>query len=307
MKTDTKQIRVFGTITFCLILFLSVFSLKGQNNDVMPLKVGMVSDIQYADIDNSGTRHYRASVGKFSEAVSKFREEDVDMIVSLGDFIDNDFKSYKPLIKITRGINIPVYFVLGNHDFSVRENFKGKIPGMLNVRSRYYSLTRDNWRFIFLDGTDISTFSRRKKDPEYNRARSILDSLKAVGAPNAHSWNGGIGRAQMKWLEQEIDNSHKAGQNIFIFCHFPIYPENQSENLWNADEIRKIVESGNGKIVFMTGHTHRSNYCLNNGVHYVSLRGMVETDENSFAIAEIYDDSIMIKGYGAEKDTGIKW
>lgn len=291
-----------------LALLLISSGLNGQdNNDVKPLKIGIVSDVQYADIDNYGTRHYRASVEKFSEAVSKFSEEDVDMIVSLGDFIDNDFKSYNPLIEIIRGVNIPVYFVLGNHDFSVRVGIKQKIPDLLNVRSRYYSLIRNNWRFIFLDGTDISTFSRRKKDPEFKRAQSILDSLKMSGAPNAQSWNGGIGKTQMKWLEQEIYNSNKSGQNIILFCHFPLYPEDQSENLWNANEVRNIIESRNGRIVFMNGHTHRSNYCLHNGVHYVSLRGMVETDENSFATSEIYNDSISIKGYGAEKSLRIKW
>lgn len=286
---------------------LLVSGLKGQNNFVKPLKVGIISDVQYADIDNQGTRHYRASVEKFSEAVRKFIDTDVDFIVILGDFIDNDFTSYKPLMRIIRGIKIPVYFVLGNHDFSVREGRKHKVPELLNVNPGYYSLTRYNWRFIFLDGTDISTFSRSKKDPESLRAQSILDSLEKAGAPNAHSWNGGIGKTQMEWLEQEIGNSHKENQNIILFCHFPIYPENQSENLWNADEIRNIVESHNGKMVFMNGHTHRSNYCLNNGVHYVSLRGMVEMDENSFATAEIYTDSISIKGYGAEKDFRIKW
>lgn len=289
-----------------LVLLLSYSSLTGQNNDGKPLKVGIVSDVQYADVDNQGTRHYRASAGKFSEAVVKFSETGVDFIVSLGDFIDNDFESYKPLIRIIRGINIPVYFVLGNHDFSVREGRKQKVPGLLNVNSRYYAISRNNWRFIFLDGTDISTFSRSKKDPEFKSAQSILDSLEKAGAPNAHSWNGGIGRTQIRWLEQELDNSQKENQNIILFCHFPIYPENQSENLWNANEIRKIVESRNGKVVFMNGHTHRSNYCLNNGVHYVALRGMVELDENSFATAEIYNDSISIKGYGAEKDLRIK-
>jgi predicted phosphodiesterase len=307
VKIKLNEIRNYRTLILCLVLFLSAPGLTGQNNDGKPLKVGIIADVQYADIDNYGTRHYRASVGKLTEAVSKFSETDVDFIVILGDFIDNDFTSYKPLIRIIRGINIPVYFVLGNHDFSVREGRKQKVPDLLNLNSRYYSLSRNNWRFIFLDGTDISTFSRRKKDPEFNRAQSILDSLKKTGAPNAHSWNGGIGKKQIEWLEQEIDNSHKAGQSIIVFCHFPIYPENQSENLWNADEIRNIVESRNGKMVFMNGHTHRSNYCLNNGVHYVSLRGMVEMDENSFATAEIYNDSISIKGYGAEKDLGIEW
>lgn len=307
MRIKPNEIRNYRTLILCLVLLLSFSGLTGQKNDGKPLKVGIISDVQYADIDNYGTRHYRASVGKFSEAVRKFSETDVDFIVILGDFIDNDLTSYKPLIRIIREINIPVYFVLGNHDFSVREGMKKKVPHLLNVNSRYYSVSRNNWRLIFLDGTDISTFSRRKKDPEFNRAQSILDSLKKDGAPNAHSWNGGIGRTQMKWLQQEIDNSQKESQNIILFCHFPIYPENQAENLWNANEIRNIIESRNRKIIFMNGHTHRSNYCLNNGVHYVSFRGMVEMEENSFATAEIYKDSIMIKGYGAEKNLRIKW
>jgi hypothetical protein len=118
---------------------------------------------------------------------------------------------------------------LGNHDFSVRESRKRKVPDLLNIKSGYYSLTRNNWQFIFLDGTDISTFSRREKDPEYKKAQSILDSLKKEGAPNAHSWNGGVGK--------NTDEMAGAGAGQFTFrrseynyvLSFPDIPESQPE------------------------------------------------------------------------------
>ncbi len=290
-----------------LVIFLNSTCLVGQNDVDLPLKAGLTADVQYADADNSGSRHYRASLDKFSDAVSTFREEDVELHLSLGDFIDHDFASYKPLVKIIRKAKIPFYYVPGNHDFSVRDDQKQKIPVFQKSSLKYYSFNRKNWKFIILDGSEISTFSRKSGDPQTKRAQAILDSLEKAKAPNAHSWNGGIGKTQKKWLENEIGDSHEEGRNVIIFCHFPVYPENQSENLWNADEIRNIVESGKGKTVFISGHTHRSSHWTSNGVHYISLRGMVEMGENSYAIAEIYSDSVSIKGYGAEKNLRIRW
>ena len=307
MKIKLKEIRISRIHIIGLVILLNTFNLPAQNKAEPLLKAGIVSDVQYADIDNNGSRYYRSSIRKFEEAVQRFQEENVDFVVILGDFIDNDFKSYNPLKSIIKGINIPVYFVLGNHDFSVKRRMKKKIPEILNLKNRYYSIIRNNWRFIFLDGTDLSIYSRKRTSSEFKVAQSILDSLKRTGAPNAFEWNGGIGTKQYNWLDHQLNLSEESGENIVVLCHFPVFPENEAENLWNAHQIKYLMESYKEKIVFINGHTHRSNINFNNDIFYVSLRGMVEEDENSFTIAEIFDDSILIKGFGAEKSVRISW
>jgi hypothetical protein len=50
------------------------------------------------------------------------------------------------------------------------------------------------------------------------------------------------------------------------------------------------------------GHNHSGNYGNFNMIHFITMKGMVETEEaNSFAIVEVYKNKIWIKGYGREK------
>lgn len=269
-------------------------------------RAGIVADIQYADIETKGTRHYRSSIAKLQEAIGEFKKENVDRVISLGDLIDQHFDSYDTLLQILDNLDVPVWHILGNHDFSVKEDKKKEIPGMLGLRKRYGSFIQGNWRFLCLDGTDVTIFgsSDRKK---INEARIILDSLIEAKAPNAREWNGGIGDKQLKWIKRQLSLAEKEGNNIVLLCHFPIYPANDPHNLWNAGEVRTLLENFNGKIAYFSGHTHKNLYSFNNGIHYVSFSGMVEEDRNSFAIAEFYVDRIVIKGFGNSASHVIEW
>jgi phosphatidylserine decarboxylase len=46
--------------------------------------------------------------------------------------------------------DIPVDNDLGNHDFSVPDDKKKRVPKLLGLNKRYYSLVKANWRFICL-------------------------------------------------------------------------------------------------------------------------------------------------------------
>lgn len=52
------------------------------------LSFGLVADPQYADVDPAGTRFYRQSIGKLTEAVAHFNGCDLAFGVNLGDLID---------------------------------------------------------------------------------------------------------------------------------------------------------------------------------------------------------------------------
>jgi len=57
------------------------------------------------------------------------------------------------------------------------------------------------------------------------------------------------------------------------------------------------------KAVFC-GHRHSGGYSLRNGIHYVNFKGMVEGENNRFAVVTInpVNGTIIIKGHGDEKD-----
>ena len=52
------------------------------------LRVGLVTDLHYADKDPAGTRHYRETLGKLEEAARQFERDRPSVLVELGDFID---------------------------------------------------------------------------------------------------------------------------------------------------------------------------------------------------------------------------
>ena len=54
----------------------------------------------------------------------------------------------------------------------------------------------------------------------------------------------------------------------------------------------------NGGVRF-NGHNHAGNYIFHKGIHFVTLKGMVETKlENSFSEITFFDNQIDIKGFG---------
>lgn len=56
----------------------------------------------------------------------------------------------------------------------------------------------------------------------------------------------------------------------------------------------------------MSGHDHEGGYHLDpeTGVHHVTLEGVIETppESNAFGTVAVYDDMMVLKGYGRTPD-----
>ena len=89
---------------------------------------GIIADVQYCDCEPEGTRYYRLSTGKLREAMNTFRSDSVKFVVNLGDLIDRDYKSYKPVLDIMDSSGLKVYHLTGNHDYSVDNRYKKRLP-----------------------------------------------------------------------------------------------------------------------------------------------------------------------------------
>jgi hypothetical protein len=120
-------------------------------------------------------------------------------------------------------------------------------------------------------------------------------------AVNAMEWNGGLGSEQISWLKKELDASNATNEKVFIFCHFPLVPENV-HNLLNYKEVLALLENYHNIIAWFNGHNHAGNYGNFNMIHFVNFKGMVETESaNSFAIVDVYKNKLWIRGSGREK------
>ncbi|HXI00820.1 MAG TPA: metallophosphoesterase [Sphingobacteriaceae bacterium] len=286
---------------FLLWCLLSVGTeLFSQSNNEPLFKFGVIADVQYADRDNHGTRHYRASLNKLTNAVNVFNKEDVSFVMSLGDFINDDFKNFDTLNSITANLKMPLFHVIGNHDFSVAADKKEEVLKALKLKKDYYSFRKKNWRFIVLNGDDVSLIANHEQSEKYKQASAIFNKLTKDGAPNAKPWNGTLSTEQVKWMKNELATASKKNQQVILFCHFPLYPDKSPHTLWNSEELRGIIESYPNVKAYFNGHTHVSQYFLKGDVNYISFKGMVEKDENAFAIVSVYKDRLEIKGYGEE-------
>ena len=264
-------------------------------------RFGVAADAQYCDTANRGTRYYRASLTKLQECVTDFNSRgDLTFVIHLGDFIDRKFASFDQLLPTYQQLKMPAYHVLGNHDFYVANADKSKVPQKLGLEKPYYDFVYHSWRFVVLDGNELSLYALPKRSAKYKAAEAMLQSLKAKEASNAYDWNGGIGAEQIAWLQQTLADAEQAGEKVIVFCHFPIFPKH-SHNLWNDTELVDAIEPYKCVVAYINGHNHRGHYGKKNGIHYLTVHGMVETaDQNAYAVFEVYKDRLNVIGYGRE-------
>lgn len=266
----------------------------------VPVSFGVIADVQYADADPKGTRIYRGSSEKFKTAVAQFNTMNLDFVINLGDLIDHDFFSFATMMPIVRRINAPVAHVLGNHDFEVADDKKASVPERLGMTAKYYDFVMGNWRFVVLDGNDLSLHAHLKDSQMYRTSASLLEALKAQNNHNAKPWNGAVGREQLAWLSSRLTQAKQAHQQVIVFCHWPIFPEDL-DTLWNAKELLAVLDSFDCVAAYFNGHHHAGGYGVNKGIHYVTFRGMVDgEDRTSYSTVRCTSDVIEITGYGDE-------
>ena len=56
----------------------------------------------------------------------------------------------------------------------------------------------------------------------------------------------------------------------------------------------------------MNGHNHAGNYGTKNKIHYLTLKGTVDTTSNAFSVIEVYKDRLLLKGIGRQKNREMK-
>lgn len=289
--------KLLSTLFFATIIS---FNMSAQSQKPV-FSFGVIADVQYADADAAGTRFYRSSTDKLREALTNLKSDSVSFVINLGDLIDHDYNSYKPVMDMLDSSELTIYHVAGNHDYSVETKYKKRLPVLNASKKGYYSIVYENFRFIFLNGNEISTYSSGNKASVKN-ASALLQEMKKKGEINALDWNGGISNDQISWLRSQLDQSKEVKEKVFLICHFPLFPENV-HNLLNYKEVLSLLENYHNIIAWMNGHNHAGNYGNLNMIHFVTFRGMVETEQlNSFARVDVYKNKIWITGTGREKN-----
>jgi 3',5'-cyclic AMP phosphodiesterase CpdA len=254
------------------------------------------TDIQYGDQPDSGKREYRRSLAKLRDAAGVLNQRrDLAFAIQLGDLIDSRAADLETILPAWQSLSVRTYNVAGNHDFAAA---RAALFRRLDLRNGYYEFTQPGWRFLVLNGMDLSVAS-----PE---GVAILQRLKDAGARNAQDWNGGIGAAQLAWLKERLAKAAASHEHVIAFCHFPILTESSTPAhlLWNHDEVRRVLEASPAVAAWFNGHDHSGGYAMRDGIHYVTFPGMVESGAGtSYTIARVYKDRIELDGTGAPSRT----
>ena len=229
-----------------------------------PFVFGILADVQYADKDTDGVRHYRTALQKLEECVADLNNQNPAFVIQLGDIVDghenNADKSMEDLdlvLSVYNRLTMPKYHVLGNHCLVGVD--KESLRQKLGLERFYYDFTvpsAKGWRFIVLDSMD----------GDY----------------------GIIGNEQLEWFSSTLDRAAKNGERVICFCHF--------------NSIRlKAVDEADCVAAWFAGHHHAGGYEIRNGVHYVTIKGMVESPvRNAYALIEIHPDRLREIGVGKE-------
>ncbi|TWT95743.1 metallophosphoesterase family protein [Neorhodopirellula pilleata] len=295
MTNDNNHIRL-GRRAFLEngTLVLGVASLSSSTllaDDEAPrLKVGLVTDLHYAEKAPAGTRHYRETLAKLEEAARKFEQDKPSFLVELGDLIDAA-DSVEVEQRYLKTINRPFsaicqdrHYVLGNHcvDTLNKDEFLG---GVEQAKS-YYSFERGGFHFVVMD----SCF-RGDGEP--------------YGRKNFHWTDANIPTHELEWLEADLEISDKP---VIVFAHQRLDVSNHHGVKNNAD-VRKILQASDKVLAVFQGHSHQNDLKEIGGIHYCTLVAMVEgsgIENNGYSLMEI-EPSGTIHLTGFRKQESYEW
>ena len=303
-----RNILQAGAATALLMLFagFTVSQAAAQNGPLF--RFGIVADPQYAPVvpNLKLNRYYSNSLWKLSEAIEAFNKEDLQFVATLGDIIDRHWESYNHILPLYDKLRHEHFFLLGNHDFDIAAEYLTSVTRTVGMEKAYYDFTGGGYRFIVLDGNDVSLFAPPKDDPRRDIAAKRLEELTAKGAVNAQTWNGSLGDAQFAWLGETMKKAQLAGEKVIVMGHYPVFPVNE-HNMWDSERVVELLTGFDNFVAYFNGHNHAGNYGEVKGKHFLNFKGMVDTPaETAYSVVEVYADKIEVRGLGREQSRTLK-
>ena len=271
-------------------------------------RFGIVADPQYAPVvpNLKLNRYYSNSLWKLSEAIEAFNKEDLQFVATLGDIIDRHWDSYNHILPLYDKLKHEHFFLLGNHDFDVAAEYLTSVTRTVGMEKAYYDFAGGGYRFIVLDGNDVSLFAPPKDDPRRELAAKRLAELEAKSAPNAQTWNGSLGDEQFAWLDETMKKAQAAGEKAIVMGHYPVFPQNE-HNMWDSERVVDLLKGFDNFVAYFNGHNHAGNYGEVDGKHFLNFKGMVDTpDQSAFSVVEVYADRLQVRGFGREENRTLK-
>lgn len=266
--------------TLCLAGFSG---LKAADAEAKPLlRVGLMTDLHYADKPPTKTRFYREALAKLNEAVEVMNREKPALVVELGDFIDQSDSVEKEieLLKTMEShfarLSMPRHYVLGNH--CVGTLTKEEFAANTKASGSFESFEAGGVTFILLDAcfrSDGTPYSRKNFD-----------------------WkDANVPKDELSWLESQLS---KASGPVIVLAHQRLDAD-KAHAVQNAAEVRSLLEKSGKVLAVFQGHSHKNDYQQIAGIHYTTLVAMVEgsgIENNGYTMLDVLaDGSLRLNGF----------
>lgn len=246
-------------------------------------RIGLMTDLHYADKAPTKTRFYREALGKLDEAVDLFNKERPALVIELGDLIDKaatveeEIEWLGTIEKHYARLSMPRHYVLGNHCVTTltKEEFATH-TGM--SKTPHYAFDEDGVTFIVLDAC--------------YRADGV-----AYGRENFDWKDTFIPQVELDWLQAQLS---AAKGPVVIFAHQRL-DDSAPHNVKNANAVRAVLEKSGKVLAVFQGHSHKNDYQHIAGIHYCTLVAMVEgsgIENNGYTLLDVMPDhSLRLHGF----------
>ncbi len=272
---------------FAFLLFIVLLTCSRLN--AQDFSFGMFTDVHYAVIPDNGTRKYSQSLEKMAQCVDTMNKKKVAFLIELGDFKDmttppDSFAALGFLQKIETAFSRfygDRYHVLGNHDedcISKKQFYSIARNSRIAGNKTWYAFQKGNYRFVVLDACFDATG-------------------RSYDSGNFDWSDANVPAKELNWLKKELKSSKFP---VVVFVH-QLLNGHSKVTVKNADSVRKILEESRKVKCVFQGHEHQGGYEAINGIHYYTLKGLIEgnfPESNSFAIVTLSKKEIFIHGYG---------
>lgn len=125
----------------------------------------------------------------------------------------------------------------------------------------------------------------------------MRDHIKETGQPQGASYNGGVSRQQLVWLQQVLEKAQRKKRRVLVFSHHPLYPLSAFSVL-NSEDVLRVIDCYPCVKAFFVGHHHAGHFAWYGKIPVVTVEGMVETRQNAFGLVKLYKDRMVLEGVG---------
>ncbi len=212
------------------------------------------------------TDSHMAKNSEYSQKVLKATIDDINkqsgvsFVVFTGDNVnyaqEEDLRIFASIVK---KLNVPYYFVIGNHDVY-------KTNGM--PKTRYLEIMRE------------SNFRIHQRKPNYKWKKKkflflIVDGAKEVIPGPA----GYFKKDTLEWLDKTLSKNKK--KTTVIFQHFPVvYPDGAEGRLkthktYKVEDYTNIIDKHANVLAIISGHLHTNGENMKNGVYHISTPSLL--------------------------------